>query len=234
MGATFDKAANCMLSILALTNKCKTPTPDQLKEAMAPIFEAVKEAADIAFTRNKTWRKFDDHHKAFEQLMEGFKFVMCKPPTLPGEFWFSQGDAMYATMTGKCWAKKKDKEKDYMRQWMNAGKAFYEKVTEVIKEYYKVGVEFCGKEDFALGDLPAAPAPAPAVADEKAPAKEEEVEAAVEPKKAESSKPAMSFAAELSKGLAVTAGLKKVKKEQKNKYKKEKISGKVGGGASKA
>jgi len=44
----------------------------------------------------------------------------------------------------------------------------------------------------------------------------------------------MSFAAELSKGLAVTAGLKKVRKDQKNKYKKEKISGKVGGGASKA
>jgi len=44
----------------------------------------------------------------------------------------------------------------------------------------------------------------------------------------------LNFAAELSKGLAVTSGLKKVKKEQKNKYKKEKISGKVGGGASKA
>merc|ERR1719150_2513639 len=105
---------------------------------------------------------------------------------------------------------------------MNAGKAFYEKVTEVIKEYYKTGVEFCGKEDFALGDLPAAPA----VADEKAPADPEKAE---EPKK-----PAMSFAAELSKGLAVTSGLKKVRKDQKNKYKKEKISGKVGGGASKA
>jgi len=240
IGAVFGKAANCMLSILALTNKCKTPTPDQLREAMDPIFEAAKEAADIAFTRNKTWRKFDDHHKAFEQLMEGFKFIMCKPPNLPAEFWFTQGDAMYATMTGKCWAKKKEKEKDYMRSWMNAGKALYEKMYEIIKENYKTGVDFSGKEDFALGDLPAAPAAAP-VADEKAPApadpakKEEEVEAAEPPKKADDGgKPKINFAAELSKGLAVTSGLKKVRKDQKNKYKKEKISGKVGGGASKA
>jgi len=240
IGATMTKAMDCVLSILCLTNKCKTPSQEQLAEAMQPVFEACEKAGKIAFTRNASWRKFDDHHKAFEQLMEGFKFVMCKPPNLPAAFWFSQGDAMYATMTGKCWAKKKEKEKDYMRSWMNAGKAFYEAVNEVIVEHYKVGVEFCGKEDFALGDLPAAPA----VADEKAPADpakvEEEVEAADEPvkeapKKAEEpKKPGLSFAAELSKGLAVTSGLKKVKKEQKNKYKKEKISGKVGGGASKA
>jgi len=124
-----------------------------------------------------------------------------------------------------------------MRQWMNAGKAFYEAVHGVIKEHYKTGVEFHGKEDFALGDLPApAPAAAP-VADEKAPEKapadpakkEEEILAAEEPKKASA-----GFAAELSQGLAVTAGLKKVRKDQKNKYKKEKVSGKVGGGASKA
>jgi len=237
IGATMTKATDCVLSILALTNKCKTPSSEQLSEAMRPVLEACEEAAKIAFTRNASWRKFDDHHKAFEQLMEGFKFVLCKPPQLPAEFFFSQGDAMYATMTSKCWGKKKEKEKDYMRQWMNAGKAFYEKVTEIIKEYYKVGVEFSGKEDFAVGDLPAAPA----VADVKAPAdpakvEEEEVEAAEAPKK-EAEKPkkaGLGFAAELSKGLAVTAGLKKVRKDQKNKYKKEKISGKVGGGASKA
>jgi len=237
IGAVFSKATDCVLSILCLTNKCKTPTPDQLKEAMGPIFEAGKEAADIAFTRNKTWRKFDDHHKAFEQLMEGFKWVMCKPPNLPVEFWFTQGDSMYSTMTSKCWSKKKEKEKDYMRSWMNAGKALYEKIHEVIKEHYKTGVEFSGKEEFAVGGLPAAPAPAAPVADEKAPEKapadpakkeEEEVEAAEEPK------PAKDFAAELSKGLAVTSGLKKVRKDQKNKYKKEKVSGKVGGGASRA
>jgi len=233
--AVFTKATNCVLSILCLTNKCKTPTPDQMKEAMGPIMEAIQEAADIAFTRNKTWRKFDDHHKAFEQLMEGFKWVLCKPPNLPVEFWFSQGDSMYSTMTSKCWAKKKEKEKDYMRSWMNAGKAFYEKVHEIIKEHYKTGVEFSGKEEFAIGGLPAAPAQA-AAPDEKAPspapadpAKEEEVEAAEEPKKA-----SLGFAAELSKGLAVTSGLKKVRKDQKNKYKKEKVSGKVTGGSSKA
>jgi len=239
IGAVFSRAADNVLAILAVTNKCKYPTQDQLQAAMGPVFESAKESADIAFTRNKTWRRFDDHHKAFEQLMEGFKWVLCKPPTLPAEFWFSQGDAMYSTMTSKCWGKKKEKEKDYMRQWMNAGKAFYEAVHEVIKTHYKTGVEFHGKEDFALGDLPAAPAAAPEaapVADEKAPEKapadpakkEEEIVAAEEPKKS------AGFAAELSQGLAVTAGLKKVRKDQKNKYKKEKISGKVGGGASKA
>merc|ERR1719499_2826764 len=107
---------------------------------------------------------------------------------------------------------------------MNAGKAFGAKVADAIKTHYKVGVEFWGQEEFALGDAPAAPA--------KSEMKEEEVAAKEEPKKADG--PKKDFAAELSKGLDVTAGLKKVKKEQKNKYKKEKVVGKVTGGASKA
>merc|ERR1719499_1707897 len=107
---------------------------------------------------------------------------------------------------------------------MNAGKAFGAKVADAIKTHYKVGVEFWGQEEFALGDAPAAPA--------KSEMKEEEVAAKEEPKKADA--PKKDFAAELSKGLDVTAGLKKVKKEQKNKYKKEKVAGKVSGGASKA
>merc|ERR1719205_291584 len=130
-------------------------------------------------------------------------------------------------MQMKCWKRKKDEHKDHLRAWMNAGKALCTKVTEVIKTYYKVGIEWCGTEDFAVGDVKAAPAPAKAAE----PAKEEEV-AAAPAKKEEPAK--KDFSAELAKGLDVTSGLKKVKKEQKNKYKKEKVAGKVSGGASKA
>lgn len=134
-------------------------------------------------------------------------------------------DAMLTAMQSKCWKKKKDEHKDHLRAWMNAGKAFGAAVTEVIKAHYKVGVEWYGQEDFAMGDVKAAPAAA-------AGAKEEEVEPKKEEKKATEKQ--ADIGAALSKGLAVTGGLKKVKKEQRNKYSGEKISGKVSSGPTKA
>eukprot|EP00493_Phyllostaurus_siculus_P025941 UN26286 len=88
---------------------------------------------------------------------------------------------MVTGMQSKCWKKKKDEHKDHLRAWMNAGKALCAKVSDVIKAHYKVGVEFWGQEDFALGDAPAA---APAASENK----EEEVAAKEEPKKEEPKK----------------------------------------------
>merc|ERR1711907_324847 len=55
-----------------------------------------------------------------------------------------------------------------------------------------------------------------------------------EKKKEEKTVDGDAFIAEISKGGAVTAGLKKVKKSQKNKYKKEKVKGTVSVGPKKA
>jgi len=222
---------SCMdnvLQLLAVTNKCKKPDDNALVAAMKPMQDAIKESQDIAKTRKKKWRTYDDYHVVLSEFCIGFNWVFYKPPNLPKPMWDAQTDAMVTAMQSKCWKKKKDEHKDHMRAWMNAGKALCAKVSDVIKAHYKVGVEFWGQEDFALGDAPAA---APAAASEN---KEEEVAAKEEPKKEEPKKAQKDFAAELSKGLNVTSGLKKVKKEQKNKYKKEKVVGKVSGGASKA
>lgn len=216
-----------VISVLATTNKCKKPTDDQLMAAFKPMNDAIQEADSISMTRKKKWRAYDDYHVVLKEFCAGFRWVFYKPPNLPKPFWEAQVDAMVTAMQMKCWKRKKDEHKDHLRAWMNAGKALCAKVTEVIKTYYKVGIEWCGTEDFAVGDVKAAPAPAKAAE----PAKEEEV-AAAPAKKEEAAK--KDFAAELTKGLDVTSGLKKVKKEQKNKYKKEKVSGKVSGGASKA
>merc|ERR1712062_326075 len=213
-----------VLQLLAVTNKCKKPDDNALVAAMKPMQDAVKESQDIAKTRKKKWRTYDDYHVVLSEFRMGFNWVFYKAPNLPKPFWDAQTDAMVTAMQSKCWKKKKDEHKDHMRKWMTAGKELCAKVTEVIKTYYKVGLEWCGTEDFAVGDVKAAPAPAKA-----APAKEEEVAAA--PKKEAAQK---DFSAELTKGLNVTSGLKKVKKERKNKYKAEKVSGKVSGGASKA
>jgi len=213
-----------VLQLLAVTNKCKKPSDQAFMDAMKPLQDAIQEAKGIAKTRKKKWRTYDDYHVVLEEFCVGFSWVFYKPPNLPKPMWEAQMDAVVTAMQSKCWKKKKDEHKDHVRAWMNAGKAFGAKVADAIKAHYKVGVEFWGQEEFALGDAPAAPA--------KSEMKEEEVAAKEEPKKADG--PQKDFAAELSKGLNVTAGLKKVKKEQKNKYKKEKVVGKVTGGASKA
>lgn len=209
-----------VLQLLAVTNKCKKPTDDQFVQAMKAMQDAQEEAKGIAKTRKKAWRTYDDYHVVLSEFCLGFSFVFYKAPNLPKPFWDAQMDAMVTAMQAKCWKRKKDEHKDHLRAWMNAGKALSKKVSDIIKAHYKVGVEFMGTEDFAMGDVKAAPAQV----------QEEEVQAA-EPAKAEKQ---ADVGAALAKGLNVTAGLKKVKKEQKNKYSGEKISGKVSGGASKA
>lgn len=219
----FQKTCDAVLKILAVTNKCKKPDDAAWNAALGPIQECIKEASGIARTRKKKWRTYDDYHIVLEALISGMGWVAHKPPSLPKTYWDSSIDSMVTAMQSKCWRKRKEEHKDHLRAWMNAGKEFGAAVSDVIKEHYKVGVEFWGQEAFALGDAPAAPA----AADKK----EEEVAAAGEPKQKKSGG---GIEAELAKGLAVTGGLKKVKKEQRNKYSGEKISGKVSAGPSKA
>jgi len=219
----FQKTCNAVLQILAITNKCKKPDDAAWGAALAPIQACIQEASGIARTRKKKWRAYDDYHVVLESLISGFGWVAHKPPSLPKSYWDSSIDSMVVAMQSKCWKKKKDEHKDHLRAWMAAGKEFGAAVSDVIKAHYKVGVEFWGQEAFALGDAPAAPAKA---ADKK----EEEVAAAGEAKQ----QAVPDVGAELAKGLAVTGTLKKVKKEQRNKYSGEKISGKVSAGPSKA
>eukprot|EP00492_Amphilonche_elongata_P002367 TRINITY_DN261_c0_g1_i3.p1 TRINITY_DN261_c0_g1~~TRINITY_DN261_c0_g1_i3.p1 ORF type:complete len:222 (+),score=47.11 TRINITY_DN261_c0_g1_i3:40-666(+) len=192
----FQKTCDAVLKLLAVTNKCKKPDDAAWVAALAPIQQCMKEASDIARTRKKKWRTYDDYHVVLESLINGFGWVAHKPPSLPKTFWESSIDSMVVAMQSKCWKKRKEEHKDHLRAWMASGKEFGAAVADVIKEHYKVGVEFWGQEPFALGDAPAAPAAAVK--------KEEEVAAAGEVKP----KAGPDVGAELAKGLAVTSGTK--------------------------
>merc|ERR1711879_784476 len=110
-----------------------------------------------------------------------------------------------------------------MGGWAKACKALLKAQADLVKQHYKMGIEFEGKGSIADADS-SAPAPAPAKQ------KEEEVESAPKqkteaPKKAKKQVDPNAMFAELNQGLNATSGLKKVKKSQKNKYNRANIKG---------
>lgn len=119
---------------------------------------------------------------------------------------------------------------DENKAFARAMKALGKRQLEIVKAHFVQGLAWSGTKNVteASGAAPVVAA-APAAAEEKA-VEAKPKKAAAKPKK----EPKGDVADELSKGLAVTSALKKVKKSQKNKYKKDKVSGKVGGGVKKA
>jgi len=221
------KAFECILNYLSYQNKAKKPTPDEQRETLAPLFEAQQAMEKLTRTRDKQLRKFDDHHVIALRIVEGFTFVLHYPPSLPKAHFASCAESAETKML-KFWKKGTDGDKE-MRK---AGLAFLKPIPELIAQHYKVGVEFRGKDSILSAEAP--PTEAPAKAPKKAdPAKEEEVAPAKEKKK-EKTVDGDALLGQLTQGGAITAGLKKVKKSQKNKYNKEKIKGTVSAGPSKA
>jgi len=174
---------------------------------------------------DKEMRKFDDHHIIALRFVESLSFVTHYPPMLPKVQVESCKDSMETTML-KFWKKGTDGDKE-MRK---AGIALLKDYPELVKTHYKLGVEFCGKESITSAEVPDTPAAKAPADPAKAPEEEVKPAAKAEKKTVDSA----ALLSSLTKGLDVTKGLKKVKKSQKNKYKKEKVKGTVSAGPTKA
>lgn len=224
------KAFECVLGYLKVTAKAKKPTQQEMQTVLKPLMEVQDVVTKLTRTRNKKLRNFDDHHTAALRIVEALFFVVHYPPSLPAAHFASCSDSVETIML-KFWKKGTDGDKEFRK----AANAFVKPIPDLIKKFYKTGVEFSGKVSILEAEAPAdAPAPAAAAEPVKAdPGKAEEaVEAKAEKKKKEVDPDALLSS--LSKGLSATKGLKKVEKSMKNKYKKEKVKGTVKGGPTKA
>lgn len=217
---------SCMMEFVAKTDVCKKPSQeDMIGFYQARVLDNMQKADALKMTRKKALRPFDFHHAALFCTLDSLTWVAMYPPNLPavkakGEL--ESADFHLNRILTKC--DKTAENKAYSR----CAKNFMKKQAELIKQEFKMGLEWRGTASLDSG----APAAAPEPVVEAAPEKVEKVV----PKKS-AKKPAKAggdLFGELSKGLKVTSGLKKVKKTQRNKYSGKKIEGKVSGGPTKA
>merc|ERR1719273_1737771 len=190
------------------------------------MLDAMKAADDLTRTRDRSLFKFDLVHKTLYELVMSCTWVSMYPPQLPAGHAKAQLESADFHIN-RIMMKEQDK-----KGWAKACKALLSAQAALVKQHYKMGIEFEGKGSIADADS-SAPAPAPSKQ------QEEEVESAPKqqteaPKKKKKQVDGDKLFAELNKGLNATSGLKKVKKSQKNKYNRANIKGTVSGGPKKA
>jgi len=215
--ASFERVA----AYLKMTTVCKKPSTQECVEfCKEAIVDGAQWADDLTRTRVKKWFKFGNFHKALKEVMATNYWVSMYPPQLPASHCKGQLEAadfhLNRILT-------KDGKTDENLAFVKNLKALIKAVEEFVKANFKTGIDFVGQESIKEAKAPAAGAKPKAKA---APAPEEEVAPKKEDTAAAEQK-ANALLGALNKGLKATSGLKKVKKEQKNKYKKEKVSGKV-------
>jgi len=214
---------------ISKVHKSKKPTPAEFQEALGPCIEQMNAADGLTRSRDKRiFRNFDLHAKVTNTIMASLNWVAVVPPQgLP------KAIAQDALEGSDFYLNKilKNKKDDNTKAWVAAIKALCNKQVEYVNEYFKTGLTWNNAKGVSIlecdGAAPAAAAPA-----EEAAAAEEAAPAPVEPAapKAAAKKAAPSdgvnMLAALNSGLAITSGLKKVKKSQKTKYRKNR-AGKV-------
>ncbi|CAM9862612.1 unnamed protein product [Ectocarpus fasciculatus] len=197
-GAVIKKAWAAQRDFLVMASNCKKPDQTVLGSKMAPLQACLKEAGDC-----RTRDDFENHTKAMGEAMGCVSWVMMYPPAgLPK-------DMVEPTIGGSdYWANKVRmqyrKTNPEQAAFCDTLKALLTGLLAYVQGNHKTGLEWNAKGgDCAAfsGGGSAPPAP-PAAARAAAPAR-----------------PAMgggnnALFGELSKGLAVTSGLKKVTKDQ--------------------
>lgn len=211
---------------MALQNKVKKPTMQECCAFNQKMLDAMKAADDLTRTRDRSLFKFDLMHKALYETIMSCTWVSMYPPQLPAGHAKAQLESCDFHLNR---IMMKEQEK---KAWAKACKALLKAQADLVKQHYKMGIEFEGKGSIADADS-SAPAPAPVKQ------QEEEVESAPKqkteaPKKKKKQVDPNAMFAELNQGLNATSGLKKVKKSQKNKYNRANIKGTVSAGPKKA
>lgn len=238
-----DLAFGNVRDYMALTPKCSKPTPEELQQFLAPCIAQMGAADDLVRTRDrKLFKNYDNHHKALLEVINSLVWVSQTPPNgLPMATTKGAIDSAQFHLTRILMKQKTDQNK----AWVTAVKALLEKQAEIVKEWFKTGLEWKAGGTSVLETEASAPAAAPAeetpatetgspATEEAAPCTEETpAKKPVAKKKAAAGPAGASLIAQLQTGGAITSGLKKVKKSQKTKYRKNR-AGKVTIAAKKA
>jgi len=222
-GTAVRKAFENIGALLGLAHKTAKPQPAELMKFLSEAVTAIQKSEDLKRKRDKR-NKLDkaSYRNAMYEICTMTSWVTMSPPQLPAPYVKNQVDsAQFHVNRALKDSKGKEHEAD-AKAFALAVKGLGNALYDFVKANFKTGLEWKVGGD-------ALPAAAPAPASKKAPAKKspekkEEVKAKEEVKEEAKEKPAGNMGnvfGELSKGLNITKGLKKVKKSQKTKYRKK-------------
>lgn len=219
-GTLIKKAFNNSKAVVTATASCKKPSAAELQAFMKPMADAIADMEKEKMRRDKKKQPDrGDYRAALYEVCVAASWVTQQPPSLPVTHVTQQLDSFQFHANR---ALKKEKS-DVNKAFSKACQDFLKEVTAFVKANFKAGLSFRGKNP--IGDAPAA-----AAASAAAPADDEKKEEPAKKKKTSAKKKTTvkkegggmgNVMGELSKGLKVTSGLKKVSKDQKTKYRKK-------------
>jgi len=228
-GSTLKKSLGVANALVAASASCKKPSAEDLSAFLAPAAETIPVFEKLKMKRDK--KKTPDrgsYRAALNEVNMLSNWVTMGPPgMLPVAFAQGQLDSAMFHLN-RVLKNKTDENKAFVK----AAQDFMKAVIDFIKNNFKTGLTFRGKGDLSgAGAASAAEKGAKAAAPKKAKKKKAAVEEKEAEQKDDGSKKGVGTGmgnvfGELSQGLKVTAGLKKVKKEQKTKNRKNRV-GKV-------
>jgi len=221
--AMVEKCFKNIVDFVAMTDSCKKPSGEELQQFCAPAIQTIGDSDALANTRKRSLDDFINHLRALKEVCGSCTWVSMYAPTLPhtqAQNGLESADFHLNRILTR-------QKTDVNVAWVKACKSMLTKQMALVKTHFKTGLEWKGQKSVLEAEAPKAAEPAPA--EEAAPAPEPEA-----PKEVAKPKPAGDLFGELNKGGAITGHLKKVKKSQKNKYKKDKVVGKVTTGPKKA
>jgi adenylyl cyclase-associated protein len=212
-----DAAYKNTLELIRRVPNSKKPANPELMAFLKPAVDAIG-AMDTMRYKGKNTKKFKDHYTAiYEAVMSCSWVTMAPPQGLPKQHVESQSGSVDFSINRVC----KSNKDDDTKAWKAAMQAMNKRLCEFVKEYFKSSGLTYNAKGGALSEAAAAKGATPA-AEEK---KEDKKPA----KKAKKASPGGGMAAvmgDLSKGLAVTKGMKKVTSDMKTKNRKDRV-GKV-------
>ena len=172
-------------------------------------------ALDNMRYKGKEFKKYGDHYKAMYEAIMIISWVTMAPPMgLPKQHVESQAGSCDFNLLR---VQKKNKDDD-TKEFIKSLKALNKKICEYVKEYFKSSGLIYNAKGGALSDAKESGS------DQKEESKAEKKKAS--PKKTGGGGGMAAVMGDLSKGLAVTKGMKKVTKDMKTKNRKNR-SGKV-------
>jgi adenylyl cyclase-associated protein len=218
MGTEYSKALGSIRSVVAASAVCTKPSQGDLMSLLTDCV-AVITAASTAGDRADKKSEFFCHTKAFAEVVTGFNWV-CVPGTKKTCIAALEASDFYLTKILVAAKGMDDTAKGQHRAFVSSLKNMITKMGDYCQQYHKTGVSWQAKgktvaEFQASGgaapaaDVPPPPGPPPASLEKKT--------------KPKASGAGMSdvFAA-ISKGGAITSGLKKVTDNMKAKNNKDK------------
>merc|ERR1712228_186227 len=215
-GNLLSQGYQCTLSLVKRVPSSKKPSPQELMAFLKPAIDAIG-ALDNMRYKAKDLKTKGDHYKAMYEALMVISWVTMAPPMgLPKQHVESQNGSCDFNLNRVL---KNNKDQD-TKDWIKSLKALNKKICEYVKEYFKSSGLTYNAKGGSLSDAKET------VSEKKEEPKKGSGCNKKTPKKGGAGGGMAAVMGDLSKGLAVTKGMKKVTKDMKTKNRKDR-SGKV-------